>query len=186
MSAIYRMSSQNRQILNWVVTIGSVLICALVLPTRIPGMELLGISPNWLLIWVVTWSIRQKRTLLQAAAAGLALGFLQDAMTAPHPSHALSLVSVAILTVCLQRLWLLPSDIVERDPVPVSLMVFGMAFVAETITAFQFSWLGDRSITEIWIYHQRVALCSAILSSLWAPVVYFPLNRWWRMAKNWE
>lgn len=35
------------------------------------------------------------------------------------------------------------------------------------------------SIGEIWIQHQRVALSSAIVSSLWAPVVSWPLNRWW-------
>jgi len=59
--------------------------------------------------------------------------------------------------------------------------------LAETIIAAQFSVqviLGsatgnNRPLAEIWFYHQRIALCSAILSSLWAPVAYYPLNRWW-------
>ncbi|MEB3294956.1 MAG: rod shape-determining protein MreD, partial [Synechococcales bacterium] len=51
--------------------------------------------------------------------------------------------------------------------------------VAETIMALQFSLLGTRSLVEIWKYHQLIALSSAILSSLWTPVLYFPLNRWW-------
>jgi rod shape-determining protein MreD len=32
---------------------------------------------------------------------------------------------------------------------------------------------------EIWSRHQRVALSSAIVSSLWAPLIAYPLNRWW-------
>ncbi len=32
---------------------------------------------------------------------------------------------------------------------------------------------------EIWTRHQRIALSSAIVSSLWAPVISYPLNRWW-------
>jgi len=56
---------------------------------RLPGIELLGIAPNWLLIWVVVWSV--KRTVVQGAIAGLALGLLQDGMTSPYPTHALSL-----------------------------------------------------------------------------------------------
>ena len=42
-----------REFLNWCVTVGSVLLCTLILLTRFPGMELLGVGPNWLLIWVV-------------------------------------------------------------------------------------------------------------------------------------
>ncbi|NET35127.1 MAG: rod shape-determining protein MreD, partial [Cyanothece sp. SIO1E1] len=37
----------------------------------------------------------------------------------------------------------------------------------------------DRNLAYIWVYHQRVALSSAILSSLWAPAIYYPLKRWW-------
>jgi cell shape-determining protein MreD len=48
-----RMSSRSRQFLNFGVTFVSVMLCILILPTRLPGMELLGIGPNWLLIWLV-------------------------------------------------------------------------------------------------------------------------------------
>ncbi len=181
-----RMSSRSRQFFYCTVTLVSVLLCVLVLPTRLPGMELLGIGPNWLLIWVVTWSIRRKRTVFGAALVGLALGFLQDAMTAPFPSHAVSLVAVGVLTVLLQKMWSVPADIIERDPIPVALIVFGMAVVAETVMGLQFLSMGDRTLLEIWSYHQRVALSSAILSSLWAPVVYFPLNRLWEKTRNLE
>ncbi|NDJ18113.1 rod shape-determining protein MreD [Myxacorys almedinensis] len=168
-----------RPYVNWGVTVGSVLLCLLILPTRLPGMELAGISPNWLLIWVVAWSI--KRTVWQGAIAGVVLGFLQDAMTAPFPTHALSLAIVGALTARLQK-----QRYVQEDFISVALIVFGMAVVAETVTALQFSFQGGRSLLEIWTYHQFVALSSAILSSLWAPVVYFPLNHWWESIEQSE
>lgn len=186
MKALPRMSLRSRQFLNFTVTFTSVILCILILPTRMPGMELLGISPNWLLIWVVAWSIKRKRTVLGAASMGLVLGFLQDAMTAPDPTHAVSLVVVAVLTVVLLKTWSIPADLVERDPIPIALIVFGMAVLAETVMGLQFLAMGDRALVEIWSDHQRVALCSAILSSLWAPVIYFPLNHLWEMTRTLE
>ncbi|WP_068815987.1 rod shape-determining protein MreD [Phormidesmis priestleyi] len=162
----------SRPLVNWGVTVISVLMCLLVLPMRLPGMELAGIGPNWLLIWVVAWSV--KRTMFQGALAGLILGLLQDGMTSPSPTHALSLTLIGVLTARLQK-----QRYIEEDFISVALIVFGMAVLAETVTAIQFSLQGGRSLMEIWTYHQFVALSSAILSSLWAPVVYFPLNRWW-------
>ncbi|GAC1472141.1 MAG: hypothetical protein NVSMB70_16800 [Chamaesiphon sp.] len=141
-------------------------------------MELLGIAPNWLLIWVVAWSI--KRTALQGAIAGLVLGLLQDGMTSSDPTHALSLVIVGILTGGFQK-----QRYVQEDFISVALIVFGMAVLAETITALQFSLMG-LNLAEIWMYHQRIALASAILSSLWAPVVYYPLNLWWERTNSLE
>lgn len=186
MKRLPRMSWRLRQFFNFTVTFTSVILCILILPTRMPGMELLGISPNWLLIWMVAWSIQRKRTVLGAASMGLVLGFLQDAMTAPFPTHAVSLVAVGVLTVVLLKTWSIPADIVERDPIPMALIVFGMAMVAETVMGLQFLALGDRTLVELWSDRQRVALCSAILSSLWAPVVYFPLNRLWEMTRTVE
>ncbi len=162
----------SRPLVNWGVTVISVVLCLLVLPIRLPGMELAGIGPNWLLIWVVAWSV--KRTMFQGALAGLILGLLQDGMTSPSPTHALSLTLIGVLTARLQK-----QRYIEEDFISVALIVFGMAVLAETVTAIQFSLQGGRSLMEIWTYHQFVALSSAILSSLWAPVVYFPLNRWW-------
>lgn len=176
----------RRQLVNWAVTVSSIFLCLLVLPMRLPGIELLGVAPNWLLIWVVVWSV--KRTLIQGAITGLALGLLQDGMTSPHPTHVLSLVVVGILTACLQK-----QRYIQEDFISVALIVFGMAVVSETITAIQFSLFlhsavsvevrAARNLAEIWMYHQQTALCSAILSSLWAPVVYYPLNRWWERGK---
>ncbi|MBD2260496.1 rod shape-determining protein MreD [Pseudanabaena sp. FACHB-2040] len=171
--------SLRQRRLNVLVTVGSVLLCLVLSPSRIPGMELLGVAPNWMLIWVVAWSV--KRTPSQGAIAGLVMGLLQDSITAPHPTHTLSLIVVGVLTARLQK-----QRYIQEDIISIALIVFGMAVVAETVMALQVSI--DRlfsanslypSLGEIWQFHQRVALSSAILSSLWAPAVYYPLNRWW-------
>jgi rod shape-determining protein MreD len=180
---ISRWHPYAQQTLNWGVTVGSVLLCLLVLPTRFPGMELINVGPNWLLIWVVAWSV--KRTMFEGAVAGLVLGLLQDGMTSPTPTHAFSLVIVGVFTARLRK-----QRYIQEDFISVALIVFGMAVLAETITAIQFSLqqfsAGHRTLGNIWIYHQRIALASAILSSLWAPVIYYPLNRWWEQMAEVE
>jgi rod shape-determining protein MreD len=154
-----------------------VLLCLLLLPTRLPGMELLGIGPNWLLIWVVAWSV--KRPVFAGALAGIVLGLLQDSMTSPNPTHAISLGIVGILTGLLQK-----QRFIEEDFISIAVIVFVMAVLAETIFGLQLTLIGnERKVTDIWTYYQRVALASAILSSLWAPVVYYPLNLWWQRIK---
>jgi rod shape-determining protein MreD len=166
-----------RQMLGWIVTVASVLLCLLLLPTRFPGMELLGIGPNWLLIWVVAWSV--KRTVFAGALAGIVLGLLQDSMTSPNPTHAISLGIVGALTGLLQK-----QRFIEEDFISIAVIVFVLAILAETIFGLQLTLLGnERKVADIWTYYQRVALASAILSSLWAPVVYYPLNIWWQRMK---
>lgn len=167
---------QLRQVVDLTVTVGSVLLCLMMLPTRLPGMELLGIGPNWLLIWVVSWSV--KRTVFQGALAGIVLGLLQDAMTSPNPSHAISLGIVGMITGLMQK-----QRFIQEDFISIALIVFGMTVLEGTIFASLLSWMGDRNIEDIWKYYQKVALSSAILSSLWAPVLYYPLNRWWQQIK---
>ncbi|NJL87144.1 MAG: rod shape-determining protein MreD [Leptolyngbyaceae cyanobacterium SM1_1_3] len=176
-------SLRTRRLLNGAVTVGSVLLCLLLLPTRIPGMEILGVGPNWVLMWVVAWSV--KRTAFEGAIAGLVLGLLQDAMTAAQPTHVPALMLVGVLTARLQK-----QRYIQEDIVSVALIVFGMAVIAETVTAIQISLHNlvqpgsfYPPLVEIWVYHQRVALSSAILSSLWAPAVYYPLNRWWEKER---
>lgn len=168
-----------RMVVDWLVTAGSVLLCLMMLLTRFPGMELLDISPNWLLIWVVAWSV--KRTSFQGICAGVVLGLLQDAMTSPDPTHALSLGVVGGLTGLLQK-----QRFIQEDFISIALIVFGMAVLSETIFAIQFTLSGDRNVADIWTHFQKVALASAILSSLWAPVIYLPLNRWWQQLKTAE
>ena len=164
------------QFVDSAVTFLTVMLCLLMLPTRFPGMELLGIGPNWLLIWVVAWSV--NRSVFSAMLSGIILGLLQDAMTSPDPTHALGLGIVGILTALIQK-----QRFIQEDFISIALIVFGMAVVADTIFAVQLSLTGNRHAASIWTYYQRATLASAILSSLWAPVVYYPLNRWWQQMK---
>ena len=173
-----RRSEARKHLWNWVITIGSVLFCLLILPMRLPGMDILGVGPNWLLIWVVVWSI--SRTSLDGAIAGITLGLLQDSLTAPFPTHAFGLAIAGMLSARLRQRRFLQEDLIS-----VALIVFGLAVIAETAIALQLSVqqvFGNApraSLGAIWQYHQRVALSSAILSSLWAPALYYPLKRWW-------
>lgn len=184
---LLRWSSKTSRLINWGVIVTSVLLCLLALPTRFPGMELLGIGPNWLLIWVVVWSV--KRSAFQGALAGLILGLLQDGMSSGHPTHVWSLIIVGVGTALLQK-----QKYIQEDFISVALIVFGMAAVAETVMAIQFSIASLHLsgtgafpyLSEIWTYHQRITLASSLLSSLWAPVVYFPLDRWWEKIRTIE
>lgn len=165
-----------RQLCDWTVTVGSVLLCLVLHFTRLPGMELLSIGPNWLLIWVVAWSV--KRSVFVGGLAGIVMGMLQDGLTSPDPTHALSLGIVGMLTSLIQK-----QRFIQEDFISIALIVFGMAVLSETIFALQLTLMRDRQVESIWKYYQLVALASSILSSLWAPVVYYPLNRWWQQMK---
>lgn len=170
----------SRQGLNWVIIFISVLLCLLMSPTRFLGMELLGIAPNWALIWLVAWSV--KRPAISGVFAGIIMGLLQDALTSPHPSHTVSLAIVGILTSRLQK-----HRFIQEDFISIALIVFIMVLISNTVFVVQLFFTNNsckpncfQMIEEIWIYYQRSTLSSAILSSLWAPVVYYPLNHWWQ------
>ena len=179
-----RRSTNTLPVWNWVVSIGSVLLCLIFLPVRLPGMDIVGVGPNWLLIWVVAWSI--GRTPWEGAIAGITLGLLQDSLTAPFPTHVLGLTIAGLLTARLHQ-----RRILQEDLISAALVVFGLAIVTETAIAFQLSAqqiFGENplhvSLGAIWLTHQRVALSAAILSSLWAPVLYYPLKRWWEKYRS--
>jgi rod shape-determining protein MreD len=161
-----------------VVTVLSVLLCSLLAFGRLPGMAIAGIGPNWLLLWVVIWSL--KRSAWLGAIAGLVLGLIQDGLTTPEPTHVLSLVIVGVLTARLQK-----ERFVQEDFITVAIVVFVMAMIGETVMAIQFSLIQDgRSLSEIWSYHPKILLSSAILSSLWAPILYWPLNQVWQWSEG--
>ncbi|NJL82396.1 MAG: rod shape-determining protein MreD [Chloroflexaceae bacterium] len=164
------------RLLNGLAIAGSVLLCSLLLLPRLPGIELLGIVPNWLLIWVVAWSM--KRPVWQGMLAGAVLGTIRDSLSAPHshyPIHLLSLTLVGFLTARLQK-----QRYIQEDFISVALIVFAMNAIAESIGAVCNFWQGFREWEAVWRDYQRIVLTSSLLSSLWAPVLYYPLNRWWQ------
>ena len=165
--------------LNLAVVIGSAFICVILLPMRLPGMVLLGVGPSWLLIWLVAWSV--QRTSVEGAIAGFILGLVQDGLTGYFPTHTLGLTLAGFLTARIQK-----QRFIQEDFVSVAIIVFAMTVIAQTMMALQISahqLISSSSpypsLPEIWLQHQRIALSSAILSSLWAPAVYYPLSRWW-------
>jgi rod shape-determining protein MreD len=161
---------------NWAVNLGSIAICLLLLPARLPGMELLGLTPNWLLIWVVIWSL--KRSPLQGTIAGVCLGLLQDGMAGRYPSHIIGLAIAGYFTARLQK-----PRYLKEDFISVALIVFGMTLIAEAAIALQLGLRGILPWGEIGHHLPAIALASAILTSLWAPILYFPLNHWWERQK---
>lgn len=204
-------SSLDPGLLNWIIVVLSVLLCALLSLGRLPGTQIADVGVNWLLIWVVGWSIR--RSPLAGAIAGVALGLLQDALCTPNPSHILGLAIAGSLTALLQK-----QRYIQEDFISVALIVFGMAILTETVLALQLTFMAQGQglsdgldggmggssladslleadvapsigtewsrqegyqVEDIWKRHQRVALSSAIVSSLWAPLIAYPLNRWW-------
>lgn len=154
----------------------SVIICCLLLMLRIPGMELIGITPNWLLIWLVTWSV--KRNLWQSLVAAIALGLIGDSLTGVYPSHILGLVVVALLTSNVYR-----QQYIKEDIISIMLIVFGMSIISETITALQYSLQTEIPLIDIWLNYQKNSLASGIISSVWTPFIYFPLNYLTQVAK---
>lgn len=194
---------RTQLLLGWLLTGGSALLCCVLLFVRLPGMSLAGVGPNWPLIWVVAWSV--KRSLWQGALAGVVLGLIQDGLSSPNPTHVLSLVVVGVLTARLQKQKYIQEDFISVALIVfgmaiVAETVVALQFCLHHLLPSQPEWLSEGLLTpapagsppspqelehsyytlgEIWTHHQRVALSSAILSSLWAPVVYYPLNRLW-------
>ena len=136
-------------------------------------MELLGVTPNWLLIWLVAWSV--KRSVWQAAIAGVAIGWLYDSLSVSNVSHVFSLVTVAVITASLNK-----EKYLEESLVSIALIIFAMAILAETIFALKLTLLGSQGISEIWSNYLKIAGTSAVITSLWSPAIYAPLNRRWK------
>jgi rod shape-determining protein MreD len=167
----------------------SVGFCLLLLPTRFPGMEILGVGPSWLVMWTIVWSLR--RSLWHAATAGIVLGLIQDGMTFPStatlgtiPTHVLSLTVVGVLAFLLRKRRYLEDTIFSA-----SIAAFMLTIVSELVTGFQY--LLKTAITEspeasfdsfsyVWTNQSLVILISAVLSGLWMPILYYPLSLWWQ------
>jgi rod shape-determining protein MreD len=187
---INQLSRRQMLWLNGLVNIMSVLLCALLLPTRWPGMELLGIAPNWLMLWVIAWSV--KRSIWEGAVAGAILGIVQDSMSGSQfpynilwPSHVLGLVVVGVLTALLQK-----QRYIQEELASIALIAFFMSFLNEGITAVQYLLQAQASLLDfsnpLWLRYQQVAIGTAVLGSLWMPVLYYPLNWWWQKVEDAE
>jgi rod shape-determining protein MreD len=175
--------------LHSAIVIASVSICLFLLPTRIPGMEILGTGPSWLVMWTIAWSLH--RSLWSAATAGIVLGLIQDGMTFPAnatlgtlPTHVLSLTVVSVLAFSLHKRRYLDDQILS-----VSIATFFLTILSEVIMGVQYlletaikqsPGISMDSLNYLWANQSQVVLISAILSGLWMPILYYPLNLWWQ------
>lgn len=183
---INNLSPLVRTGLHVAIVIGSVGLCLLLLPTRFPGMEILGVGPSWLVMWTVAWSVR--RSLWHATTAGIVLGLIQDAMTfaattalGTVPTHVLSLTVVGVLAFWLQKRRYLDDTIVS-----VSLATVLLTIVSEVVTGAQYllQTATEQSLAAsldyMWTDRAIVISIAAILSGLWMPIFYYPLQLWWQ------
>ncbi len=177
MLKLSRLSARSRFILNILVTISSLLLCTFLSLMRLPGMEILGIAPNWLLIWLVSWSL--NRSCLDSVVAGLAIGAIQDSLTSNYPSHIMVFGLIGFLTSRLHR-----QRYVKEELIAVVLIVFVMTLIADGAIAFQYYLQGGKNLADLWFDYQRIGLTSALLSSLWTPLLYYPLQQWWRQFSD--
>lgn len=155
--------------LNILLVVGSLAVCIWLMLFRVPGIELLGTSPNWLLIWLVGWSL--KKSLWQGAIAGLFIAWIYDALTLATPSHAFAFVIVGVCSAGLQK-----QKYTGEDFISVAVIVFFMTILSETIFAIQYLRMHWLSISEVLPKYQQTAVISAIITSLWSPVFYYPFN----------
>jgi rod shape-determining protein MreD len=154
------------KIINLLFITASIAVCIVLMLVNIPGMELLEVNPNWLLIWVVAWSL--NRTAWQGAIAGT-------------PSHILSFVVVGVLTSSLQTQKYLGEDFIS-----VAFIMFFMTFLSEAIFALQYAKEHLIGITDLLQKYQQGVIISAIITSLWSPAFYYPVNLWQKKLGLWR
>jgi rod shape-determining protein MreD len=167
------------QIVNLLFIAASITICIILMLVHIPGMELLEVNPNWLLIWVVAWSF--NRSPWQGAIAGLIVGCIYDGITLGNPSHILSFMVVGMVTSSLKTQKYLGEDFIS-----VAFVVFFMTFLSEAIFAIQYGRLHLMDMTDLLQKYQQVAIISAIITSLWSPAFYYPMNLWQKRMGVWR
>jgi rod shape-determining protein MreD len=175
--------------LNVLTVIGSAGLCLLLLPTRLPGMEILGVGPSWLVMWVIAWSLH--RSIWHATTAGVVLGLIQDGMTFPAsatlgtvPTHVLSLTIVSVLA-----FWLHKQRYLDDTIFSISIAAFLLTIVSELVTGLQYilkvaieqpSVANFDSFSYLWTNQLPIILIAAVLSGLWMPILYYPLSLWWQ------
>ncbi|NJK55812.1 MAG: rod shape-determining protein MreD [Pleurocapsa sp. SU_5_0] len=167
------------KVINLLFITISIAVCIVLMLVNIPGMELLEVNPNWLLIWIVAWSI--NKTAWSGAIAGLMIGCIYDGITLSAPSHILSFVVVGVLTSSLKTQKYLGEDFIS-----VAFVVFFMTFLSEAIFALQYGQEHSINLTDLLQKYQQVVVISAIITSLWSPAFYYPLNLWQKKLGLWR
>lgn len=158
------------------IIFSTLILCFLLSLVRLPGMEIANITPNWLVIWLAIWSINHSR--LQGLVAAVCIALVLDSLTSFYPTHIVGLVLVAWLTYPTKK------NIGEEPKSPhtiilLMLKIFFLVLLVEGIMFIQYLSLSNSFPAQLWVNYQTIGLSSALLSSLWTPFLYYPLNSWW-------
>jgi rod shape-determining protein MreD len=186
---IDKLSPLARTGFHLLTVIGSASLCLVLLSTRLPGMEILGVGPSWLVMWTIVWSLRGS--LWHATGAAIVLGLIQDGMTSAPlvsigtmPTHVLSLTIISVLAFLLHK-----RRYVDDTIFSVSIATVLLTIVSEAVTGLQYlaeiaskHSLAFSLESSSYLWHDRplVIPISALLSGLWMPVLYYPLSYCWQ------
>jgi rod shape-determining protein MreD len=107
------------------------------------------------------------------------LALVLDSMTSYYPTHLFGLVAVAWLTTQPQKR--IKYEVISSNSIIfVMLRVFILVLLVEGLLAIQYFSLNLSFFSELWLNYQKISLSSALLTSLWTPLLYYPLNKWWK------
>lgn len=204
------------QLRFWGFTVVTAIACLFLLWVPLPGLQLLGYRPNWMIVWLVFWCT--GRPAWMGAIAGANIGLLLDSVTTATPSHLLSCAVVGAVV----GYW---SRRRQAPPRTITLLLWLVALVllAEGIYAFQHlvanqphgwpDWgtpgtpsrraivynlnqdlsprqgidpqlVGRpiRSFQEMLHRYLQIGFSSAIVTSLSAPLLLWPLQYLWQQV----
>jgi rod shape-determining protein MreD len=73
-----------------------------------------------------------------------------------------------------------------EDFISVAFVVFFMTFLSEAIFAWQYGREHLMTMTDLLHKYQQVVIVSAIITSLWSPAFYYPVNLWQKKLGLWR
>ena len=121
------------------------------------------------MIWLISWSL--SKSVWSSAIAGAIVGLIYDGITLATPSHVASFAIVGMVVASLQK-----QKYTGEDFISVAVIVFFMTITFEAIFAIQYLRMHLLDISDVLPKYQQIAIISAIVTSLWSPVFYYPFN----------
>lgn len=123
-------SDSEAQLRFWGFTLATTLGCLFLLWIPLPGLNLLGYQPNWMIVWLLFWCL--GRPAWMGAIAGAVIGLLIDSVANPEPSHLPSSAIVGLLV----GLWSRRQTVPPRT-ITLLLWIFLLVLLADGIVVLQ-------------------------------------------------
>jgi rod shape-determining protein MreD len=73
-----------------------------------------------------------------------------------------------------------------EDFISVAFVVFFMTCLSEGIFAWQYGREHLMTMTDLLYKYRQVVIISAIITSLWSPAFYYPVNLWQKKLGLWR